>query len=107
SDLAAQAALLAQTDATLPPLEKQFRINRDLLEASIGQTPGEAVDVQFNFQSLILPTQLPLSLPAQLVERRPDVRIAEAELHSASAQIGVAKAARLPNIQLAATAGSA
>jgi NodT family efflux transporter outer membrane factor (OMF) lipoprotein len=107
ADLAAQQALLAQAQAALPPLDKQFRVNRDLLAALVGRTPGEPVDVPFTLASLTLPDRLPLSLPAQLVEHRPDVRIAEAQLHSASAQIGVAKAARLPNIELGATAGSA
>ena len=107
ADLAAQQALLAQAQAALPPLDKQFRVNRDLLAALVGRTPGEPVDLRFELASLTLPDQMPLSLPAQLVEHRPDVRIAEAQLHSASAQIGVAKAARLPNIELGATAGSA
>jgi NodT family efflux transporter outer membrane factor (OMF) lipoprotein len=107
TDLAAQQALLAQAQTALPPLQKQFRVNRDLLAALVGRTPGEPVDVRFDLSDLTLADQLPLSLPAQLVEHRPDVRIAEAQLHAASAQIGVAKAARLPNIELAATAGSA
>jgi len=107
SDLAAQEALLAQAEATLPPLEKQFRINRDLLSALVGRSPGEPLDVSFDFQSLTLPVQLPLSLPAKLVEQRPDVRIAEEQLHAASAQIGIAVAARLPNLQIDASVGSA
>jgi NodT family efflux transporter outer membrane factor (OMF) lipoprotein len=107
ADLAAQQALLAQAHAALPPLDKQFRVNRDLLAALVGRTPGQPVEVRFDLAALTLPDQLPLSLPAQLVEHRPDVRVAEAQLHSASAQVGVAKAARLPNIELGATAGSA
>jgi len=107
ADVAGQEAALAQAQAALPPLQKAFQVNRDLLAALVGRTPGEPVEVRFDLASLTLPDQLPLSLPAQLVEHRPDVRMAEAQLHSASAQIGVAKAARLPNIQLAATAGSA
>ena len=107
ADLAAQQAALAQAQAALPPLEKSYRINRDLLAALVGRTPGEPVEVRFDLASLTLPEQLPISLPAQLVEHRPDVRIAEEQLHAASAQIGVAKAARLPNIELTATAGSA
>jgi outer membrane protein TolC len=55
--------------------------------------------------SVRLPTELPLSLPSKLVERRPDIRAAEANLHAASAQIGVAKANRLPNITLTAVVG--
>jgi len=107
SDLAAQVALLAQAEATLPPLEKQYRVNRDLLSALMGRTPAEPVNVSFDFQSLSLPERLPLSLPAQLVEHRPDVRIAEAQLHAASAHVGVAAAARWPNVTIDANAGSA
>jgi NodT family efflux transporter outer membrane factor (OMF) lipoprotein len=107
ADVAAQEALLAQTEAMLPPLQKQFSVNRDLLAALLGRTPGEALDVRFDLKSLALPQQLPLSLPAELVRQRPDVRIAEAELHAASAQVGVATAARWPSLELDATGGSA
>jgi NodT family efflux transporter outer membrane factor (OMF) lipoprotein len=106
SDLAAQQAALAQAEAALPPLDKAYRVNRDLLAALVGRTPGQPVEARFELASLGLPDQLPLSLPAQLVEHRPDVRIAEEQLHAASAQIGVAKAARLPNIELSAAVGS-
>jgi NodT family efflux transporter outer membrane factor (OMF) lipoprotein len=107
ADVAAQEALLAQTEATLPPLIKAFEINRDLLSALVGRTPGEPLEVRFDFQSLTLPDRLPLSLPAQIVEHRPDVRLAEAQLHAASAQVGVAAAARWPNLEIDASAGSA
>ena len=107
ADLAAQQAQLATAEAALPPLEKAFRVNRDLLAALVGRTPAEPVEPRFELTALALPDRLPMSLPAELVEHRPDVRIAEAELHAASAQIGVAKAARLPNIELSAAAGSA
>jgi NodT family efflux transporter outer membrane factor (OMF) lipoprotein len=107
SDLAAQEALLAQTQAILPPLVKQFHVNRDLLSALVGRTPGEPLDVRFDLNALALPDRLPLSLPAQLVEHRPDVRIAEAQLHAASAQVGVATAARWPSLQIDAGGGSA
>jgi NodT family efflux transporter outer membrane factor (OMF) lipoprotein len=107
ADLAAQRALLAQAQAALPPLEKQYRVNRDLLAALVGRTPGEAPAVGFAFADLTLPEQLPLSLPGRLVDQRPDVRIAEEELHAASAQVGVAIANRLPNIEIEAAAGSA
>jgi NodT family efflux transporter outer membrane factor (OMF) lipoprotein len=56
--------------------------------------------------SLTLPQDLPLSLPSALVAQRPDVLQAQANMHAASAQIGVAAANRLPNIQLTANAGS-
>lgn len=107
ADLAAQKALLAQSEAALPPLEKQFRVNRDLLAALMGRTPAEPVEVRFELDSLSLAEPLPLSLPARLVQQRPDVRIAEAQLHAASAEVGVAEAARWPNLEIDAAAGSA
>ena len=57
-------------------------------------------------RSFRLPRRLPLSLPADLVRQRPDVRVAEANLHAANAQIGVAIASRLPQITLTGNAGS-
>jgi NodT family efflux transporter outer membrane factor (OMF) lipoprotein len=107
ADLAAATAALAQAEATLPPLEKQFRVNRDLIAALVGRTPAEAPEASFTLSDFALPAELPLTLPAQLVRQRPDVRLAEAQLHYASAEVGVAVAARLPNISLDAAAGSA
>ena len=105
-EVVAQEAALAQAEATLPPLEKQLALQRDLLAVLAGRYPGEGIDQHFELASLSLPGELPLSLPAQILEHRPDIRAAEAELHSASAQVGVAVAARLPAITIAASAGS-
>jgi len=104
-DVAAQEAQLAQVVATLPPLLKQLAQQRDLLAALSGEFPNEDLPERFELASLQLPGELPLSLPSQLVEQRPDVRQAEENLHSASALIGVARANRLPNITLTADAG--
>jgi NodT family efflux transporter outer membrane factor (OMF) lipoprotein len=60
---------------------------------------------RFDLSSLALPLDLPVSLPAQLIGQRPDIKAAEASLHAASAQIGVAVAARLPQITLTGSAG--
>ncbi len=105
-DLAAQESQLAQLQATLPPLLTQLAQQDDLLAVLAGRFPGQAAAEQFDFSSLQLPQQLPLSLPSALVAQRPDVRQAEANMHAASAQIGVAIANRLPNISLSANAGS-
>jgi NodT family efflux transporter outer membrane factor (OMF) lipoprotein len=105
-DLAAQEAQLAQTRATLPPLEKQLVQQRDQLAVLAGRFPSQATGEQIALDSLQLPAELPLSLPSTLVEQRPDVRQAQANLHAASAQIGVAAAARLPNMTLTADVGS-
>ena len=105
-DVAAQESQLAQVTATLPPLLKQLAQQRDLLAALSGGFPNQELAETFELSSLQLPQQLPLSLPSQLVEQRPDVRQAEENLHFASAQIGVAVANRLPSFPLTANAGS-
>ena len=105
-DVVAQQAALAQVEQTLPPLQKQLAQQRDLLAALIGGFPSDRIPEKFFLAALRLPRDLPLSLPSQLVEQRPDVRAAEANLQSASAQIGVAIANRLPNITLTGNIGS-
>ena len=70
-----------------------------------GRAPSEAAEAPLDLESLTLPATVPVSLPSKLVEQRPDVRAAEANLHAASAQVGVAIANRLPNFTLTAAAG--
>ena len=105
-DVAAQEAQLAQLAATLPPLIKQSAQLHDLLATLAGLYPSQAPAEKFELSTLQLPDSLPVSLPSELVDQRPDVLQAEANLHAASAQIGVAIANRLPNIQLTANAGT-
>lgn len=105
-DLAAQKSQLAQTAASLPPLAKQLAQLHDQLAVLTGRFPSQMPAEKFELSSLQLPQDVPVSLPSKLVEQRPDVRQAEENLHAASAQIGVAVANRLPNIQLTANAGS-
>jgi NodT family efflux transporter outer membrane factor (OMF) lipoprotein len=107
ADVAAVEATLAQAQATLPPLQKQLAVQRDLLTALVGRLPSQQPAEKFEIATLQLPQDLPVSLPSQLVDQRPDVRSAEAQLHAASAQIGVAIAARLPQFTLTANAGTA
>jgi len=104
--VAAQEAALAQAQQTLPQLQKQLAQQRDLLTALAGRLPAEEIEQTFELSSLQLPAELPISLPSQLVEQRPDIRIAEENLHAASAQIGVATANRLPTITLMAEDGT-
>ncbi|MBS0363731.1 MAG: efflux transporter outer membrane subunit [Proteobacteria bacterium] len=105
-DLAAQESQLAQAKAALPPLLKQAAQSQHLIATLTGRFPTEAPETRFSLDSLTLPADLPLSLPSQLVAQRPDVRQAQANLHAASAQIGVAEANRLPNFTLTGDAGS-
>ena len=105
-DVAAQESQLAEVAATLPPLLKQLAQQRDQLAVLAGGFPNQDLAEKFELSSLQLPQELPLSLPSQLVEQRPDVRQAEENLHSASAQIGIARANRLPNFALTGDVGS-
>jgi NodT family efflux transporter outer membrane factor (OMF) lipoprotein len=105
-DVVAQETQLAQVSATLPPLLKQLAQTRDLLTAFSGGFPSNDLAEKFELSNLQLPQELPLTLPSQLVEQRPDVRQAEGNLHAASAQIGIARANRLPSFNLTADAGS-
>ena len=106
ADVAAVEATLAQAQATLPPLQKQLAVQRDLLTALIGRLPSQEPAEKFDLASLQLPQELPVSLPSKLVEQRPDIQSAEAQVHSASAAIGVAVAARLPQFTLTGNAGT-
>jgi len=104
-DVATQEAALAQARALLPPLQKQLEQTHDLIRALCGNLPNEALDDDFDLATLHLPEDLPFTLPSKLVEQRPDIRAAEEQLHSASAQVGVAVAARLPQFNLTAALG--
>ena len=105
-DVAAQRSQLAQAQAALPGLVKQLRQTEDALAALTGRFPSQPPVATLSLSDLHLPADLPLSLPSTLVAQRPDVRQARANLHAASAQIGIATAQRLPNIQLTADTGS-
>lgn len=104
-DLAAQESQLAQTQAGLPPLRKQLEQQRHLVAVLAGEFPAQNRADDFDLGALRLPQDLPLSLPSQLVEQRPDVLQAQANWHAASAQVGVAIASRFPQITLSANAG--
>ncbi len=106
ADVYAQEAALAQLEGTLPPLKKQLYLARDSLAVLTGRLPGEYKQAPFELDRLALPLDLPLGVPSQLVERRPDVRAAEAQLHSATAQVGVAIANMLPQLTITGTLGS-
>jgi NodT family efflux transporter outer membrane factor (OMF) lipoprotein len=99
-DLAAQESAVANATSALAPVQKQLTLQRDQIKALAGKYPDDTGIAQFELSSLQLPGELPQTLPSTLVDRRPDILAAEAQLHAASAQIGVAVANRLPNITL-------
>ena len=106
ADVLTQRAQLAQTKATLPPLEKNLTQTRHLLAVLAGNLPSETGTLpEFSLENLMLPQELPVSLPSSLVRQRPDIRASEELLHAASAQIGVATANLYPQITLSGNAG--
>jgi len=104
-DVAAQEAALAQAEQALTPLQKALAVQRDLLTALSGHFAGEGLPERFEFSALHLPHDLPVSVSSRVVEQRPDIRAAEANLHSAVALVGVAVANRLPQFNLSGNAG--
>jgi NodT family efflux transporter outer membrane factor (OMF) lipoprotein len=104
-DVAAQETALAQAKATLPPLQLEFEEGRDLIRALVGNLPNDDVPETFELDALQLPPEMPLSLPAKIIQQRPDVRAAEAQLHAANAQVGVAVAAMLPQFPITGSYG--
>ena len=97
---------LALTRATLPPLEQKLDQSQHLLAALLGRAPAAFAGSNIALGELTLPDDVPLSLPSQIVRQRPDVLVAEAQLHAATAQIGVATAAMLPNLTLSGGVGA-
>ena len=105
-DVVAQETAVAQARLLLAPLEKLLAQQRNLLATLTGRFASNGLPAAFELRSFGLPPRLPLSLPADLVRQRPDIRAAEANLHAVNAQVGVAIANRLPQITLTGNAGS-
>jgi len=99
-------AQLEKTRADLHGLRKEYLHNEHLLATLVGAEPGAGGLPAFTLRDFVLPAVLPVSLPSQLVRRRPDILGAEALLHAASAEYGVAVAALYPQLTLSASAGS-
>ncbi len=107
ADVATQAAALGQSEAAIPPLERALAHSQAALSILLGREPSLPLPATVDLGQLTLPAQVPLRLPSELVRQRPDIRAAAAQLHGASADVGVAIAARLPAIVLSAAAGGA
>ncbi len=100
-----EQATLASSEAILPPLELSLAQARNQLAAYVGVFPGNFHQADFTLATLHLPETLPVSLPSAIVAQRPDIAAAAAQLHEASANVGVADANMLPNISLSAGIG--
>jgi NodT family efflux transporter outer membrane factor (OMF) lipoprotein len=105
SDVLSAESNLASMQALLPPIEQQLAAARSQLAVYLGRSPADYTEAGFELASLHLPREIPVVLPSDIVRRRPDIRRAEAQLHQASANIGVATANMLPQFGLSASTG--
>ncbi len=105
AEVRSQRTTVAQLQADLPPLELQLDTVNDQLALLMGRPASEAQVETVRLEDLHLPSDLPLSLPSALVRQRPDIRAAEALLHQACANVGVATANLYPQIVLTGSGG--
>jgi NodT family efflux transporter outer membrane factor (OMF) lipoprotein len=103
ADVLTADSQLAADLTQLPSLHKQLEQAYDALTVLVGRAPAEWKSHEFDIGELALPREVPLTLPAELVRRRPDVLAAEAQLHASSAAIGVAIAQEFPSLNLSAS----
>lgn len=96
------SAQLAEDEALLPPLQRDLDAARHQLALLAGKSPAEWTPPDFDLAALKSPADTPISLPSTLVRNRPDILAAQAELHEATARIGVAIANQYPDLKLSA-----
>jgi NodT family efflux transporter outer membrane factor (OMF) lipoprotein len=94
---------LANDETLLPPLRRELSVASHALALLTGRTPAEWTAPDFTLDEFRLPVRLPLTVPSELVHRRPDILAAEAQLHAATAAVGIAGANLYPQISLTAT----
>lgn len=104
-DLRQQQELVYTAAEAIPQFQEQIRQQEDLISMLLGENPGTVVR-GLKLTEQPLPAIVPAGLPAELLERRPDIREAEANLMAANADIGVAKADFFPSFSLTATGGT-
>jgi NodT family efflux transporter outer membrane factor (OMF) lipoprotein len=107
SDVVIAESQLAADETLKPGLDQQLSVAKHALAVLVGRAPGDWSPPNFDLSTLTLPGQLPLSLPSELVHQRPDILAAEARLHAASAQIGIATAQLYPSLTLSGAVSGA
>jgi NodT family efflux transporter outer membrane factor (OMF) lipoprotein len=107
SDVITAQSQLATDETMQPGRNQELSVARHALAVLLGRAPGDWSPPDFDLDALALPGLLPVSLPSELVHQRPDILAAEAQLHAASAQIGIATARLYPSITLSASVGAA
>ena len=101
-DVATAQSQLDRDRALLPPQRQLLAVAQDSLAALVGRSPAVWTAPETSLGTIRLPRNIPLVVPSELVRTRPDIRAAEAQLHAASAAVGVATADLYPRINLSA-----
>lgn len=104
-DINGAKSQLASDATSVPSLRQALGVARHALAVVLGEPPANAALPEFDLAQLSLPISLPVSLPSELAHRRPDILAAEAQLHAATAAVGVAEANLYPRIDLSASSG--
>jgi NodT family efflux transporter outer membrane factor (OMF) lipoprotein len=104
-DIESATSQLATDRTLLPPLRQQLSVARHALAILVGKSPADWTPPDFDLADLVLPDEIPVSLPSALVHQRPDIMVSEAELHAATAGIGIATAALYPDLTLSGMFG--
>ena len=104
SDVRQAEELLYTATAQIPQIQQQIQQDENAMRLLLGQEPGPVAHVAPNVL-VPVPQDLPTGLPPQLLERRPDIQQAEAQLKAANAQIGVARAQFFPQLSISASGG--
>jgi NodT family efflux transporter outer membrane factor (OMF) lipoprotein len=103
-DVLTAQSQLANDQTLLPPLRRDLSVATHALALLVGEAPADWSPPEFKLEDFRVPSRLPVSLPAELAHRRPDILAAEAQLHAATAAIGVASANLYPQVTLTANA---
>jgi NodT family efflux transporter outer membrane factor (OMF) lipoprotein len=100
NDVVSAESQLAEDETLLPGYEEQLSAAKHALAMLLGHSAWDWSAPDFDLSALVLPARLPVMVPSQLIRQRPDIQAAEAQLHAASAQVGVATAQLYPAITL-------
>jgi len=104
-DVVSAQSQLASDMTTLPQLRQELSVARHALAVILGNAPSDTSIPEFDLSQIVLPDNIPVSVPSELARRRPDILAAEAQLHAATAAVGVATSNLYPHIDLNGTFG--